>query len=93
MGELTGVYGNADCSDSKGNVFISGGTEVVEFAHGGTTPIATYSIAYYPATGCSVDPESGSLAVVNEGWVSVFPPGSQNATSYDTHIEGQFLRL
>ena len=90
VGELTGVYGNADCSDSKGNVFISGGTEVVEFAHGGTTPIATYSIAYYPATGCSVDPESGSLAVVNEGWVSVFPPGSQNATSYDTHIEASF---
>ena len=90
VGELTGVYGNADCSDSNGNVFVSEQTDVVEYAHGGTSPIATYSVAYSPPVGCSVDPESGSLAVVNEGWVSVFPAGSKSPTSYDTHIDASF---
>ncbi|MFZ1017201.1 MAG: hypothetical protein WAN39_04930, partial [Candidatus Cybelea sp.] len=62
VGELTGVEGLADCSDTKGNVFISEATKVAEFAHGGTSPIATYGVAHTPAFGCSVDPESGNLA-------------------------------
>ena len=90
VGELTGVEGLADCSDTKGNVFISEATKVAEFAHGGTSPIATYGVAHTPAFGCSVDPESGNLAVVNEGWVSVFPPGSQSATSYNSSLDASF---
>ena len=84
VGELSGAYGDADCSDTKGNVFISEATEVAEFAHGGKTPIATYNVAYAPPFGCSVDPESGSLAVVNGARVAVFPPGSQNSISYNS---------
>jgi hypothetical protein len=84
------VYGSADCSDNRGNVFISEPTEVVEFAHGGTTPIATYSVAYTPPVGCSVDPESGSLAVVNGAQVAVFPAGSQNSTSYNSLLDAHF---
>jgi len=91
VAELTGVDGGADCSDNDGNVFISEQTEVVEFAHGGTNPIATYATPYTPPLGCSVDPESGSLAVVNQNSVAVFSAGSQqNPTTYATHIEAQY---
>jgi hypothetical protein len=90
VGELTDVYGYADCSDGKGNVFISESTEVVEYAHGGTTPVATYGTPYTPPVGCSVDTESGNLAVVNQGSVAVFPPGSQNPISYNTLLDGHF---
>ena len=90
VGELTGVQGLAACSDSKGNVFISEQSDVVEYAHGGTSPIATYNTAYNPPSGCSVDPESGDLAVVNGGYVAVFPAGSKNPTSYDTMLNAQY---
>jgi len=90
VGALTGVQGLAACSDSKGNVFISEQTDVVEYAHGGTSPIATYNTAYNPPSGCSVDPESGNLAVVTGGYVAVFPAGSKNPTSYDTMLNAQY---
>jgi hypothetical protein len=90
VGELAGVDGGADCSDSNGNVFISKQTDVDEYAHGGTTPIATYETPYTRPLGCSVDPESGSLAVVNAGSVAVFPAGSQNPTNYNTLLNAQY---
>jgi hypothetical protein len=89
VGELIGVYGYADCSDGNGNVFISERTEVVEFAHGGTTPTATFNVTYTPV-GCSVDTESGNLAVVNGGFVAVFPAGSRNAIYYNTLLDAHF---
>ena len=51
------------CSDANGNVFLTGAGRIAEFAHGGTTPIATYSI---PGTvyACSVDPTTGNIAAV-----------------------------
>ncbi len=71
VGALSGYSGNADCSDRSGNVFISENTQVVEFAHGGTTPIAAFILPYSPAVGCSIDSETGNLAVVNSAFVSV----------------------
>lgn len=90
VGQLTGYVGNAICSDNSGNVFISQNTQVVEFAHGGTAPIAIYGVPYSPANGCSVDPTSGSLAVVNGSFVSIFPQGSTKATSYSTLIDAHY---
>ncbi len=90
VGELTGYYGYAACSDNNGNVFIPTTTEVAEFAHGGTTPIATYAVPYTPLVGCAADPESGDLAVVNGVFVSVFPAGSSNPTTYNTQINAQY---
>lgn len=58
------------CSDTAGNVFVTGGSgqnlysNVYEFAHGGTVPIATLSDAG-EAEDCAVDPKTGNLAVVN----------------------------
>jgi DNA-binding beta-propeller fold protein YncE len=55
------------CSDEKGNVWIvnDGNAEVVEYAHGGTSPIATLSDPGVYPYGCSVDPTTGNLAVTN----------------------------
>ncbi|HKU81551.1 MAG TPA: hypothetical protein VJP76_05210 [Candidatus Tumulicola sp.] len=52
------------CSDAVGNVWIADteGEDVVEYAHGGTTPLAGLNING-PPTGCSVDPVTGNLAV------------------------------
>jgi hypothetical protein len=54
------------CTDKAGNIFLSqytgGGDGILEYAHGGTTPIATIKTAG-PPWGCSVDPVTGDLAV------------------------------
>jgi hypothetical protein len=66
VGKLTGFsdpYG--ECVDAKGDVWIANfsGSSVVEYAHGGTTPIATLATNGY-AIGCSVAPE-GDLSVAD----------------------------
>ncbi|MGB8965283.1 MAG: hypothetical protein WCB99_06555 [Candidatus Cybelea sp.] len=71
VGTLSGRLGeNGLCSDSAGNVFTSAMSDsgessaIYEYAHGGTSPIATLSdpgIAF----GCAFDPTSGNLAVAN----------------------------
>ena len=65
VGELD-VGGFYLCGDKAGNVFLSEYTNeqdaILEYAHGGTTPIATIQTAG-PPWGCSVDPVSGDLAV------------------------------
>jgi len=67
-GTLTGFNDPlGQCVDSKGDVWIANylGLSAEEFAHGGTTPIATLSTVGYPF-GCSVDPTTGNVAVVSE---------------------------
>ena len=53
------------CSDpNNGNVFaIRGTNEIEEYAHGGTTPIATIVLPSGYPTACAVDPTTGNLAV------------------------------
>ena len=72
-----GIVGHNLCSDKQGDVFIpSGGYEVLEYAHGGTSPIQTLNSGDIPL-GCAVDPTTGNLAVTNEasgaGEVAIFP--------------------
>lgn len=82
------------CSDSSGNVWIadSGAGDVVEYAHGGTTPIAALNTGGEPI-GCSVDPTTGNLAVAlyagsctrsgcTAGSVLVYANASGTPTSY-----------
>jgi hypothetical protein len=68
VGVLYGFNGAAgECVDSSGDVWITDevASEIVEYAHGGTTRKATLGdSAYYPQ-GCAVDPSSGNLAVTN----------------------------
>ncbi len=64
-----------ECSDAKGNVFIlapgeeeqysnQGPTTIYEYAHGGSTPIASLTETGY-GLGCAIDPTTGNLAVAN----------------------------
>jgi hypothetical protein len=65
---LTGFADPAgECVDANGDVFIAntGGYNIVEYAHGGSSPIATLKDDGYFPVGCSVDPTTGDLAVTN----------------------------
>ena len=68
QGKLTGslldVRASGLCSDGNGNVFIPRGNEILEYAHGGTEPIATLRNPLGGAAQfCAADPASGNLAV------------------------------
>ncbi|HEX3459022.1 MAG TPA: hypothetical protein VHR97_13815 [Candidatus Baltobacteraceae bacterium] len=58
-----------ECSDTAGNVFITntGKSEILEYAHGGDTPIATLHDAQQSPVDCAVDPVTHNLAVTNYG--------------------------
>jgi hypothetical protein len=86
-----GVVG--DCSDSAGNVFITNNNQVLEYAHGGTTPIATLDLSGDNATGCAVDPMTGNLAVVYRGSgadVAVFADAQGQPMLYTSELDSEF---
>jgi hypothetical protein len=67
-GTLTGFnipYGL--CGDRSGNVFIvnDGASQILEYAHGASTPFATYVDSGEFPEGCAVDPATNDLAVTN----------------------------
>ena len=84
------------CSDKNGNVFLLTSDEgVEEYAHGGTTPIATLSLGKRASLGgCSVDPASGDLAVTvsYSGFedVAVFQGAAGKPTVYSSPVEASF---
>ncbi len=84
------------CSDANGDVWVTnfnaGSDQIVEYAHGGTTPIATRDDPNAEPRGCAVDSKTGNLAVVNgePGNVVVYPPGSETPTYFDPHIAYPF---
>ncbi|MGA8575250.1 MAG: hypothetical protein WB609_06095 [Candidatus Cybelea sp.] len=58
------------CADSNGNVYFTveqnaTSSLIEEYAHGGTTPIATLHDDGYVASDCSSDPLTGDLAVTS----------------------------
>ena len=69
------------CSDDAGDVFITNlnTNDVVEYAHGGTVPVATLTENPSQGSGprgCAIDPITGDLAVANSGTgndVAIFP--------------------
>lgn len=67
---------DALCSDARGNVWVTTGryngheTQVLEFSHAGTTPIAIVNGPSNNPLGCSVDPTTGNLAVSTLGYGS-----------------------
>lgn len=67
-GTLTGFTAPSSlCSDAKGNVYVSNffSENILEYAHGGTSPIKTLKApGEYPYS-CAVDPGTGDLAVAN----------------------------
>ncbi|MBV9232409.1 MAG: hypothetical protein JO030_00085 [Candidatus Eremiobacteraeota bacterium] len=91
VGQLTSGFTSPDgmCSDRHGNVFITDTQtyRVLEFAHGGATPIgALYgppSMDFRPSD-CSVDPLTGNLATTNieSAQVLVFPKAQGSGKTY-----------
>ena len=77
-----------ECVDAKGNVFVTntGGLDIVEYAHGASTPAATLKDPGYFPFGCSVDPTTGNLAVTNFSPAS--GSGSGNVVIYE-HAKGK----
>jgi hypothetical protein len=65
---LTGFTGASNlCSDSSGNVYVPDyfSHDVLEYAHGGSTPIRTLKAPGENPYSCAVDPATGNLAVAN----------------------------
>lgn len=94
VGTLTGfVEPNGLCADKKGNVFVADSFDarIVEYAHGGTSSIATLGTGGIPID-CAVDPGSGDLAVTfytnakNSGSFSIY----KNATGFGTSYAGLY---
>jgi hypothetical protein len=78
-GQLVGTLTGFDvpsglCTDTKGNVFVTDtrADEIVEYAHGGTSPISTLQDSGSEPSGCAIDPNTGNLAVTN-----IFGSGTQ----------------
>jgi DNA-binding beta-propeller fold protein YncE len=68
VGTLTGFntpYGL--CVDKSGDVWVAndGASQLLEYAHGGSSPIGTLSDTGEYPEGCAVDPATGNLAVAN----------------------------
>jgi hypothetical protein len=85
------------CSDVSGDVFLTLVGSIVEYAHGGTTPIGSAPV---PGTAfsCSVDPTTGNIAVVvyctmtcKGDEVAVFPNLSSQPTTYQDSSVPQLL--
>ena len=57
--------GECTSKTSNGNWWVvqSGDDEIVEYAHGGTSPISTLSENVGEPAGCAIDPTTGNLAV------------------------------
>jgi hypothetical protein len=68
MGTLTGFdVPQGECVDGTGNVWITNqsASEIREYAHGGTKPIAILKDPDEYPDSCAVDPKTGDLAVTN----------------------------
>ncbi len=76
-----------ECVDKSGDVFITntGGSNIIEYAHGGSTPVKTLKDTGWFPIGCSVDPATGNLAVTN---FSSSSSGAGNVVIYK-HAKGR----
>jgi hypothetical protein len=91
-GTLTGFdYPYGMCTDKKGDIWIANflAHEILEYAHGGTSPIATLSDPNEYPFACSVDPTTGNLAVSNifgtgsiAGSIAVYADAQGSPTIY-----------
>ncbi len=74
------------CADKAGNVFIpdAGASQIFEYAHGGTSPIAILNDFDHSPTACFSDAVTGDLAVVDHdvkgGGIAIYQKASGNPT-------------
>jgi hypothetical protein len=71
MGELTGfnLPWGLCVNRRNGNVWVTDtfNNDLVEFPHGGSTPIRTLHQYLYDVDACAVNPKTGDVAAVNDG--------------------------
>jgi len=91
-GKLVGTLTNflqpaGECTDSKGDVFITDTAldDITEYAHGGTSPIATLSDPGERPFGCSYDATTGNLGVTN---VATSHSSGQGSVGIYAHAKG-----
>jgi hypothetical protein len=89
VGTITGLSNPSGlCADTSGNVWAvtvtsAGAGTLLEYSHGGTSPIASLAIPGTDPFGCAVDPVTGNVAVTSSGdSVSVFANGSGIPATY-----------
>lgn len=100
-GKLVGTISGADpqglCASTtiRGNWWVvnSSADQIVEYAHGGTSPIATVTTSAGEPAGCSVDPTSGNLAVtiIGAGKIVIFKNGSGSGTEVEDGLESTYF--
>jgi len=78
------------CSNGSGNVYLVVDNRVDEFAHGSTTPSASFNVPS-SSVGCAVDPSTGNLAVTFElasgNNVAIFSSGSSNPVLFKADLD------
>lgn len=94
-GALTGLSEpNGLCVDAAGDVFVLNtyAADILEYAHGGTEPIATLKQFAY-SSGCAVNRKTGDLAVANmggpnftSGSVAIFKHARGSPTTYKSDL-------
>lgn len=101
VGQLTGFqFPYGECQDGSGNVYITdfAASTIVEYAHGGTTPIKTLTDSYGYPIGCAVNPITGDLAVSNYesagtgcmGGIVIYAGATGDGTNY---VDQDFMYL
>jgi hypothetical protein len=86
VGKLTGFDAPGGlCVDKKGDVFVANylDEDVVEYAHGGTKPIATLKEPNYRPIACTIDPTTGDLAVT-----ATSPASGRGTIAVYQHAQG-----
>jgi hypothetical protein len=99
-GTLTGFASPAGlCSDDQGNIFVTDSINqnIVEYAHGGSSPIATLSDSGYLPVDCAFDARTGNLAVANSqsssgpGNIAIYADEQGPATLYSDQNFSTYL--
>jgi hypothetical protein len=94
VGSISGVTdANFLCAAKTGNWWVVASDEVLEYAHGGTTPLKTLSVTAGDPEGCAVDPITGNLAVTigSAGDVVVFTGGSGSGTTIADDLSASYF--
>jgi DNA-binding beta-propeller fold protein YncE len=91
LGTLAGFSApHGDCVDHAGDVFVvnTAAYDILEYAHGGISPIAKLKDSGWYPLNCAVDPKTGNLAVTNgslgsdAGNVAIYKHAKGTPTDY-----------
>ena len=88
------VGGAGARAHASGNVYIADQAQLLEYSHGGITPVSTFNVSSGELVACSVDIATGSVAVVTfesqDFNVAIFPNGSGTPKTYTVAGEAQY---